>query len=86
MKARLSDQADIIANGQAPMPMYTCLHVKSNVSAKVFQARINIMDPKYDVYGWSGTGIIRDCIVNNWRVCCFLMRSGNIVTWHIVWS
>ena len=37
MKARLSDQADIIANGQVPMPMYTCLHVKSNVSAKVFQ-------------------------------------------------
>lgn len=37
MKARLSDQADIIADGQAPMPMYTCLHVKSSVSAKVFQ-------------------------------------------------
>ena len=37
MKARLSDQADIIADGQVPMPMYTCLHVKSSVSAKVFQ-------------------------------------------------
>ena len=37
MKARLSDQADIIAEGQVPMPMYTCLHVKSSVSAKVFQ-------------------------------------------------
>ena len=37
MKARLSDQADKIQNGQVPMPMYTCLHVKSNVSAKIFQ-------------------------------------------------
>lgn len=37
MKARLSDQAEKIAYGCAPMPMYTCLHVKSNVSAKIFQ-------------------------------------------------
>ncbi len=37
MKARLSDQRNKISDGQAPMPMYTCLHVKSNVSAKVFQ-------------------------------------------------
>ena len=40
MKARLSDQADKIRNGQVPMPMYTCLHVKSNVSAKIFQVSL----------------------------------------------
>ena len=37
MKARLSDQAEVIKNGRAPFPMYTCLHVKSNVSAKIYQ-------------------------------------------------
>lgn len=37
MKARLSDHADKTTDGNAPMPMYTCLHVKSNVSAKIFQ-------------------------------------------------
>lgn len=37
MKARLSHQEDKIFCGLAPMPLYTCLHVKSNVSAKVFQ-------------------------------------------------
>ena len=37
MKARLSHQRDKIEYGRAPMPIYTCLHVKSNVSAKVFQ-------------------------------------------------
>ncbi|XP_015931209.3 cytosolic phospholipase A2 isoform X1 [Parasteatoda tepidariorum] len=35
--ARLSDQQETIAEGKAPLPLYTCLHVKSNVSAKVFQ-------------------------------------------------
>ena len=43
MKARLSDQADKIRNGQVPMPMYTCLHVKSNVSAKIFQVCLKIL-------------------------------------------
>ena len=54
MKARLSDQADIIADGQVPMPMYTCLHVKSSVSAKVFQewyefTPYEVSIPKYGV-------------------------------------
>jgi len=37
MKDKLSNQAKKIEQGQAPLPSYTCLHVKSNVSAKVFQ-------------------------------------------------
>ena len=37
MKAKLSDQKDKISEGLAPLPMYTCVHVKKNISAKVFQ-------------------------------------------------
>lgn len=33
----LSHQQKKIQDGQLPMPFYTCLHVKSNVSARVFQ-------------------------------------------------
>ncbi|XP_067145479.1 cytosolic phospholipase A2-like [Centruroides vittatus] len=33
----LSHQQTKIEDGQLPMPFYTCLHVKSNVSARVFQ-------------------------------------------------
>ena len=40
MKARLSDQREKIKNGLAPLPLYTCLHVKSNVSAMIFQVKI----------------------------------------------
>ncbi|TRY76190.1 hypothetical protein TCAL_13566 [Tigriopus californicus] len=55
MKYRLSDQRDKIAQGQAPMPIYTCLHVKSNVSAKVFQEwyefnPYGVGIPKYGAY------------------------------------
>ena len=55
MKARLSDQADKINQGQVPMPMYTCLHVRSNVSAKVFQewygfTPYEVEIPKYGVF------------------------------------
>lgn len=55
MKARLSDQADKIKDGQAPLPMYTCLHVKSNVSAKIFQewyefTPYEVGIPKYGVF------------------------------------
>ena len=54
MKARLSDQADKIKDGSVPFPMYTCLHVKSNVSAKVFQewyefTPYEVSIPKYGV-------------------------------------
>ena len=54
MKARLSDQADKIKDGNVPFPMYTCLHVKSNVSAKVFQewyefTPYEVSIPKYGV-------------------------------------
>ena len=40
MKARLSDQREKVLNGSAPLPLYTCLHVKSNVSAMIFQVNI----------------------------------------------
>ncbi|GBN85940.1 Cytosolic phospholipase A2, partial [Araneus ventricosus] len=36
-QVRLSDQREKIDHGEAPLPLYTCLHVKNNVSAKVFQ-------------------------------------------------
>ena len=54
MKARLSDQANKIKDGQVPFPMYTCLHVKSNVSAKIFQewyefTPFEVCIPKYGV-------------------------------------
>ena len=54
MKARLSDQANKIKDGQVPFPMYTCLHVKSNVSAKIFQewyefTPYEVSIPKYGV-------------------------------------
>ena len=29
--------------GKVPMPLYTCLHVKKNVSAKIFQ--VNVVYP-----------------------------------------
>ena len=48
MKAKLSDQRHKISMGQAPMPMYTCLHVKSNVSAKVFQVKYDMLVRKTD--------------------------------------
>lgn len=55
MKARLSDQAEKIRGGQVPFPMYTCLHVKSNVSAKIFQewyefTPYEVGIPKYGIY------------------------------------
>ncbi|XP_054709516.1 cytosolic phospholipase A2-like [Uloborus diversus] len=34
---RLSDQVKNLEDAKVPMPLYSCLHVKSNVSAKVFQ-------------------------------------------------
>ena len=37
MDTKLTDQQDKIKDGQAPMPLYTCVHVKKDVSAKVFQ-------------------------------------------------
>ena len=54
MKARLSDQALKIQDGSSPMPMYTCLHVKSNVSAKIFQewyefTPFEVSVPKYGI-------------------------------------
>ncbi|XP_055934812.1 cytosolic phospholipase A2-like isoform X3 [Argiope bruennichi] len=36
-QVRLSEQRQKIDHGEAPLPLYTCLHVKNNVSAKVFQ-------------------------------------------------
>ena len=69
MKARLSDQREKIQNGSAPLPLYTCLHVKSNVSAMIFQVNsisthqeiLNIyIYPKYNswiyvIYLWNLT-------------------------------
>ncbi|CAL1537190.1 unnamed protein product [Lymnaea stagnalis] len=36
LETKLSDQRKAINNGQCPMPLYTCLHVKKSVSAMVF--------------------------------------------------
>ena len=35
--ATLSDMRRVVSGGSAPLPLFTSLHVKKNVSAKVFQ-------------------------------------------------
>ena len=40
MKSKLSDQKVKIEEGEVAMPMYTCIHVKKNVSAKIFQVKL----------------------------------------------
>jgi hypothetical protein len=37
MKSKLSEQRQPLAGGRAALPLYTCLHVKKNISAKIFQ-------------------------------------------------
>ena len=37
MKSKLSDKQSEILSGKAPLPLFTSLHVKSNISAKVYQ-------------------------------------------------
>lgn len=37
LDSKLTDQQEKIKDGRAPMPLYTCVHVKKDVSAKVFQ-------------------------------------------------
>ncbi|KAJ9586604.1 hypothetical protein L9F63_019797, partial [Diploptera punctata] len=36
-EAKLSEQRRVLEKGQAPLPLYTCVNVKKNVSARVFQ-------------------------------------------------
>ncbi|GFR92410.1 cytosolic phospholipase A2 [Elysia marginata] len=36
LDAKLSDQRQTVDQGQCPLPLYTCLHVKKSVSAMVF--------------------------------------------------
>ncbi|GFO49458.1 cytosolic phospholipase a2 [Plakobranchus ocellatus] len=36
LDAKLSDQRNTVDQGQSPLPLYTCLHVKKSVSAMVF--------------------------------------------------
>lgn len=54
MTSTLSDQREKIRDGAAPLPVHTCLHVKSNVSAKIFQewyefTPFEVSIPKYGV-------------------------------------
>ena len=44
-EATLSDMRRVLAGGAAPLPLFTSLHVKKNVSAKVFQV-INYKWPR----------------------------------------
>ena len=37
MKSKLSEQREHLVGGRAALPLYTCLHVKKNISAKIFQ-------------------------------------------------
>ena len=39
MKSKLSEQGEHLRQAGVPLPLYTCLHVKKNISAKVFQVR-----------------------------------------------
>jgi len=54
MKSKLSDQKVKIEEGEVAMPMYTCIHVKKNVSAKIFQewyefTPYEVCIPKYGI-------------------------------------
>lgn len=55
LHSKLSDQQDKIATGDVPMPLYTCVHVKKDVSAKSFQEWVEFTPfeiglPKYGTY------------------------------------
>lgn len=39
MTSRLSDQRSIVKDGAAPLPLYTCVNVKKDISARVFQGK-----------------------------------------------
>lgn len=39
LDAKLSDQQVKIQDGNIPMPLYTCLHVKKHVSAMIFHGK-----------------------------------------------
>ncbi|GAB1603689.1 cytosolic phospholipase A2-like isoform X2 [Argonauta hians] len=52
---KLSDQKEKIRDGSIPLPIYTCVHVKTDVSAKSFQEWIEFTPyeigiPKYGTY------------------------------------
>jgi len=54
MKSKLSDQAEKIKDGEVAMPLYTCIHVKKNISAKIFQewyefTPYEVSIPKYGI-------------------------------------
>ncbi|CAH1786701.1 unnamed protein product [Owenia fusiformis] len=55
MDCKLSDMAAKVIDGQAPMPLMTCLHVKKHVSAMVFHEWVEFSPfeigmPKYGVF------------------------------------
>ncbi|CAH1802387.1 unnamed protein product, partial [Owenia fusiformis] len=55
LEMTLSDQQDKVNEGQAPLPLYTCVHVKKDVSAKVFQEWVEFSPyeigmPKYGTF------------------------------------
>lgn len=55
LEARLTDQQEKIKDGEIPMPMYSCLHVKKHVSAMVFHewmefSPFEIGMPKYGTF------------------------------------
>ncbi|XP_063423775.1 cytosolic phospholipase A2-like [Mytilus trossulus] len=55
MNAKLTDQRDIIETGEVPFPLYTCLHVKRQVSAMIFHewmefSAYEIGLPKYGTF------------------------------------
>lgn len=55
LESKLSDQQEKIVSGDVPMPLYTCVHVKKDVSAKSFQEWVEFTPfeiglPKYGTY------------------------------------
>eukprot|EP00092_Neocalanus_flemingeri_P004994 GFUD01005370.1.p1 GENE.GFUD01005370.1~~GFUD01005370.1.p1 ORF type:complete len:807 (+),score=194.31 GFUD01005370.1:211-2631(+) len=54
MKSKMSDQGEKIKDGDVAMPLYTCIHVKKNISAKIFQewyefTPYEVCIPKYGI-------------------------------------
>lgn len=55
MTSKLSDQKTKIRGGRNPMPLYSCVHVKKDVSARVFQEWVEFSPyelgmPKYGCF------------------------------------
>lgn len=50
MDSKLSDMQEKINEGQAPLPLFTCLHVKPDVSELMFAGKHGCLRVCFSVY------------------------------------